>query len=221
MRQYRLAPIAPRATSQQHQYVPSALCDVISAITEFMVSAAAAASARSSSVATYFTVSTSTKMDTREVHRFKRSTLVHSITILECKLVFKPEYSAFPSRTLVSFRSNSVNRQVSANKAFGVGRNLQCQPVRGVNIREEFYWSHAWQRFKRSKGVKLNGILECKCLSKTRTVQQWAVRCCRCLCQNRQCAAVALVLVLVLQGGATRRSVQLLLAALTTFRIVT
>jgi hypothetical protein len=37
------------------------------------------------------------------------------------------------------------------------GRNLQCQPVRGVNTREECHWSHACQRFKRrSKGAKLN-----------------------------------------------------------------
>ncbi len=49
------------------------------------------------------------------------------------------------------------------------GRNLQCEPVRGVDTREECHWSHAWQRFKRSKGVKLNGILECKFMSKTRT----------------------------------------------------
>jgi hypothetical protein len=25
-----------------------------------------------------------------------------------------------------------------------IGRNLQCQPVRGVNFREECHWSHAW-----------------------------------------------------------------------------
>jgi hypothetical protein len=31
--------------------------------------------------------------------------------------------------------------------------------------REECLWAHAWQRFKQSKGVKLNGILECKPLS--------------------------------------------------------
>jgi hypothetical protein len=39
---------------------------------------------------------------------------------------------------------------------FIFGRNLQCQPVKGVNTREECHWSHAWQRFKRSKGVKLS-----------------------------------------------------------------
>jgi hypothetical protein len=47
-----------------------------------------------------------------------------------------------------------------------IGRNLQCELVKGVNTREECHWSHAWQRFKRSKGVKLNGILECNFLSK-------------------------------------------------------
>jgi hypothetical protein len=45
------------------------------------------------------------------------------------------------------------------------GRNLQCKPVRGANFREACHRSHAWQRFKRSKGVKLNGILECNFLS--------------------------------------------------------
>jgi hypothetical protein len=37
------------------------------------------------------------------------------------------------------------------------GRNLQCQPVRGLTSREEYHWLHVWQRFKRSKSVKLNG----------------------------------------------------------------
>jgi hypothetical protein len=27
-------------------------------------------------------------------------------------------------------------------------------------MQEDWHWSDAWQRFKRSKGVKLNGILE-------------------------------------------------------------
>jgi hypothetical protein len=44
--------------------------------------------------------------------------------------------------------------------------DLQWQPVSGVNTRQEWHWSHTWQHFKRSKGVKRNGILECKCLSK-------------------------------------------------------
>jgi hypothetical protein len=52
------------------------------------------------------------------------------------------------------------------------GRNLQCRLVRGVDTREEWHWSHAWQRFKRCKGVKLNGILECKCLSR-RAIVPW------------------------------------------------
>jgi hypothetical protein len=37
------------------------------------------------------------------------------------------------------------------------GRNLQCQPVRGANTREECHWSHACKSFKRRKGVTLNG----------------------------------------------------------------
>ena len=32
------------------------------------------------------------------------------------------------------------------------------QPVREANTRNECHWSHAWKHFKRSKGVKLNGI---------------------------------------------------------------
>jgi hypothetical protein len=43
--------------------------------------------------------------------------------------------------------------------------------ARAVNTREACYWSHAWQRFKRSKGVKLNGILESATFwSKTHTI---------------------------------------------------
>jgi hypothetical protein len=42
-----------------------------------------------------------------------------------------------------------------------------------VNTREEWHWSHACKSFKRSKGVKLNGILESVNIRrKTRTVQQ-------------------------------------------------
>jgi hypothetical protein len=41
-------------------------------------------------------------------------------------------------------------------------RNLQCQPVRAVDTREECHWSHACKSFnRRSKGVKLNGT-QCK-----------------------------------------------------------
>ena len=32
------------------------------------------------------------------------------------------------------------------------------QPVREANTRNECHWSHTWKHFKRSKGVKLNGI---------------------------------------------------------------
>jgi hypothetical protein len=47
------------------------------------------------------------------------------------------------------------------------GRNLQCEPVRNVDTREECHWSHACSSFKRA-GVGTNGILECKFLSKKR-----------------------------------------------------
>jgi hypothetical protein len=49
------------------------------------------------------------------------------------------------------------------------GRNLQCQPVRRVNIREECHWSHACKSFKRTC-VGSNGIIVRKFLPKTRTV---------------------------------------------------
>jgi hypothetical protein len=47
---------------------------------------------------------------------------------------------------------------------------LQCTDGRTVptgkrvDARGECHWSHAWQHFKRSKGVTLHGILECKIL---------------------------------------------------------
>jgi hypothetical protein len=44
-------------------------------------------------------------------------------------------------------------------------RNLQCEPVSGVNTGEECHWSHACKSFKRA-GVGTNGILECKPLPK-------------------------------------------------------
>jgi hypothetical protein len=37
------------------------------------------------------------------------------------------------------------------------GCKLQCELVRHVATREECHWSHAWPRFKRSKGVGTNG----------------------------------------------------------------
>jgi hypothetical protein len=49
------------------------------------------------------------------------------------------------------------------------GQNLQGQPVRGVNTQEECHWSHACKSFKRA-GMGNNGTIECKFLSKTRTV---------------------------------------------------
>jgi hypothetical protein len=43
------------------------------------------------------------------------------------------------------------------------GRNLQCQPVRGVRKPEKKAIGHTLARFKRA-GVGTNGILECKVL---------------------------------------------------------
>jgi hypothetical protein len=42
----------------------------------------------------------------------------------------------------------------SRRQPFVFRRNSRCRPVRGVNTRHECYWSHARQRFKRSKAVK-------------------------------------------------------------------
>jgi hypothetical protein len=51
------------------------------------------------------------------------------------------------------------------------GRKLQCQPVRGVNTRENAIGCTHGSASSGAKGVKLNGgILECKFLSQTRTV---------------------------------------------------
>jgi hypothetical protein len=48
------------------------------------------------------------------------------------------------------------------------GRNLQCELVRKVDTREECHWSHACSLEASRRGT--NGILECKFLSKKRTL---------------------------------------------------
>jgi hypothetical protein len=40
-------------------------------------------------------------------------------------------------------------------------RNLQCEPVRKWTLEMNANKSHAWQHFKRRKGVQLNSIIEC------------------------------------------------------------
>jgi hypothetical protein len=40
--------------------------------------------------------------------------------------------------------------------------------IRAVDSREKCHWLNAWQRFKRSKGMQLNGILECNVLVEKR-----------------------------------------------------
>jgi hypothetical protein len=57
-----------------------------------------------------------------------------------------------PSRCIVE----RAFKALSVPSVFG--RSLQCQPVKGANTctREEGHWSHAWQRFKQSKGVNPN-----------------------------------------------------------------
>jgi hypothetical protein len=43
---------------------------------------------------------------------------------------------------------------------------IYCVSRQEWTTREECSWSHAWQRFKRSKGVNLNGTLERKIMPK-------------------------------------------------------
>jgi hypothetical protein len=71
------------------------------------------------------------------------------------------------SKMTVCTPSNPPSDWTAGPSVFGP--NLKCCPVRGVAIREECHWSHAWQRFKRSNGVKLNGINEWKFCSKPST----------------------------------------------------
>jgi hypothetical protein len=60
---------------------------------------------------------------------------------------------------------HSIGRRIL--KAFSVWTDFTRVTAKGgVDIREECYWSYAWQRFKQSKGVKLDGILERKSLPK-------------------------------------------------------
>jgi hypothetical protein len=86
---------------------------------------------------------------------------------LDNRITSRSSHCQMLSHQVIITVDDSTSIPVGAPSAFG--RNLQCQPVRGVNTREEWHWSHAWQRFKRSKGVKLNGTTpwEGKFLSKT------------------------------------------------------
>jgi hypothetical protein len=87
-----------------------------------------------------------------------------------CVEILLPLLRPFPRLLLSHGKGQSPHDPPTWFVPLAFGRNLQCQPVRGVNTREECHWSHAWQRFKRSKGVKLNGIPECEFLPKTGTV---------------------------------------------------
>jgi hypothetical protein len=61
-------------------------------------------------------------------------------------------------------RNSRFNRGRDSTRPSVLRHNLQCQPVRGVNFREECHWSHACKSFKRTY-VGTNDILECKILS--------------------------------------------------------
>jgi hypothetical protein len=67
-----------------------------------------------------------------------------------------------PTPMAANASGNAISRKLVPSV---FGRNLQCEPVRGVDTREECHWSHACKRFKRAR-VGTNGILECKFLSK-------------------------------------------------------
>jgi hypothetical protein len=92
------------------------------------------------------------------------------------------------------------------------GRNLRCQPVRGVNTRDECHWAHACKSFKRA-GVEINGILECEFLPenahRTWNQIQWTTTVCVKLCSplepTRPMAATSLPFVMLhrLQAGTT------------------
>jgi hypothetical protein len=75
------------------------------------------------------------------------------------------------SRCCVSFNGKKTQLRVIMtyrfihSSFFVFGRNLQRQPVRERPL-ERNSIGHTHVRFKRSKGVKLNGIPECKILSK-------------------------------------------------------
>jgi hypothetical protein len=58
-------------------------------------------------------------------------------------------------------------KERKAEVAFSVETEFTVAMLRGSGyLREECHWSHAWQRCKRSKGVKRCGILECEFLGK-------------------------------------------------------
>jgi hypothetical protein len=51
--------------------------------------------------------------------------------------------------------------------AFSVWTGFTLRTGKKVDAREKCHWSHACKSLKWSKGMRTNGILECKCLSKT------------------------------------------------------
>jgi hypothetical protein len=54
-----------------------------------------------------------------------------------------------------------------ATCTFSIWTNLQCEPVRGVNTREEYHWRHMHARASsKQAGVGTNVIFECRFLSK-------------------------------------------------------
>jgi hypothetical protein len=88
--------------------------------------------------------------------------LQHSATDALCTVLLTLEVFGF--RPFVFERNLRVKQSM-------LGSSFTCQTV-NVNTREERHWPHTWQRFKRSKAVKLNSIVESKIPSKNpRTVQ--------------------------------------------------
>ena len=56
----------------------------------------------------------------------------------------------------------------SCTSTFSVWTEYTVPAGKRAITQQEYHWSHAWQRFKRSKGVKLNDILEGKSWRKSR-----------------------------------------------------
>jgi hypothetical protein len=112
---------------------------------------------------------------------FKR-TCVRSDGIIECKILSDNAHrtSQFQQQCLCFAASGAISYLQCADRIHSANR------LEAVKTRDEWHWSHAWQQHsKRCKGVKLNGILECKTLSKnahrTPTI---ATLCCLSICSR-------------------------------------
>jgi hypothetical protein len=108
----------------------------------------------------------------------------------ESEILFKPEHRTSIGKcalivltSFISFSSSSFNCLVlsdvmlsrcsarccfmgTTSRTFSVWTEFTVSTSKKVDTRETCHWSHAWPRFKQSKRVRLNGIPECKFLSR-------------------------------------------------------